>query len=569
MKKTLLAIALLFLPAVLQAAALPDAPKVDLNFNRYYNYEELTGALKQLQTAYPKLATLESVGKSYQGRDIWVMIINNPDTGPLLEKPAYYMDGNIHGNEIQASEACLYTLWYLLTNYGKGERVTKLVDRAAFYIIPCVNVDGRAYFFAKPNTSSTSRSGQRPIDDDRDGLFDEDPPDDLDGDGSITMMRIKDPAGRFKPDPEDPRLMIQAEPGEEGGWDLLGMEGIDNDDDGLINEDPAGGYDLNRNWGYNWMPEYVQGGAGEYPLSQPESRAINEFLLKHPNICAGTAGHNNGGMILRGPGAKNLGQFLPTDVRVYDYLGRRGEKTLRQFKYLISYKDLYTTYGDFDSHLHGLFGVYAFTIEHLPDSWEDITGDNKVDDKEQLKFDDYLRQGEGFKEWKPYKHPLYGDIEIGGWTKMTQRPTPVFMLADECHRTASFAILNAESMPLLKFREVKVEKLGGGLFKVTATVVNEQVIPTRSSQAQRDNIGRPDFAIIAGSGLQVVTGGELRDKYRGIVEPQYKNPSMLRVPSLAGQSEIALQWLVRGTGGAKLTFNSLKGGLIEKTVELK
>ena len=569
MKKYILAVVLVLIPAFLQAAVLPDAPKVAIDFNSYHTYEQLTDILKKLAEAYPELATLESVGKSYQNRDIWVLTINNPDTGPMLTKPAFYMDGNIHGNEVQASEACLYTLWYLLTNYDKMERVTNVVDRAAFYFIPCVNVDGRSYFLEQPNNPSSSRSGQRPVDDDRDGLFDEDGYDDLDGDGSITMMRIKDPAGRMKPDPEDPRMMIMAEPGKPGGWELLGMEGIDNDEDGRINEDPPGGYDLNRNWGYNWMPEYVQFGAGEYPMSHPESRVINEFLLKHPNIIAGTAGHNSGGMILRGPGAKNMGQFSPMDVRVYDYLGKRGEQVIPGYKYLVAYKDLYTTYGDFDSYLHGTFGAYAFTIEHFTDSWEDITGDGEVDDKERLKFDDYLRHGEGFKEWKPYKHPLYGDIEIGGWTKMTQRPTPEFMLAQECHRTAAFIIFHAESMPLLKFRDVKVESVGGGLFRITAAVSNEQVIPTRSAHMVRSNIGRPDFAVISGSNIEVVSGGEVSDKYRGIIEPQYKDPARLRVRALNSQSDVILQWLVRGRGSATLTYNSLKGGLIEKTLDLR
>ena len=568
MKKTILAIALLLIPVLLPAAEIPGGPKVELNFNRYYNYEQLTEALTQLAEAYPELAKLESLGKSYKGRDIWVLKINNPKTGSDLDKPAVYMDGNIHGNEVQAGEVTLYTAWYLLENHGKAERITKLVDRAAFYFIPSVNVDGRAYWFDEPNSPSSSRSGQRPVDDDRDGLFDEDGPDDLDGDGSITMMRKKDPAGRFKPDPEDPRVMIAAPQGEPGGWDLLGLEGIDNDDDGVINEDPTGYYDLNRNWGYNWMPEYVQSGAGEYPLSHPESRAVNDFLMAHPNIITGYALHNNGGMILRGPGAKNLGQYSPMDVRVYDYLGKRGEQMIPGYRYMIAYKDLYTTYGDFDSYLHSTFGAYAFVIELYADEWEDITGDKEADEKERLKFDDYLRQGEGYKEWKPYNHPLYGEIEIGGWTKFTQRPTPEFMLAQECHRNASLVIISAEAMPLVSFGDVKVEKLGG-LFKVTAVVRNEQVMPTRMSDAVGHNIGRPDFAILSGSNAKVLTAGTVQDKYRGIVEQQAKDPARLRVNSLGGQSEVTLQWLVQGGGKMTLRYDSLKGGKLVREIELK
>lgn len=562
---TLVLLAVLATPIMAQ----PSNPKVEIRFNRYYDYDELSSLLKQLSEAYPELAKLESVGKSYQDRDIWVMTINNEKTGPELHKPAFYMDGNIHGNEIQAGEVCLYTIWYLLSNYGEMERVTKLVDRAAFYFIPIVNPDGRAYWFAKPNTPSSSRSGQRPVDDDRDGLFDEDGPDDLDGDGNITQMRKKDPAGRYKPDPEDPRLMILAKDEEPGGWVILGSEGVDNDGDGRINEDPTGYYDLNRNWGYNWMPSYIQSGAGEYPFSHPESRAINRFLLSHPNILAGQALHNSAGMILRGPGAKNRGQYLPGDIRVYDFLGKRGEQIIPGYKYLIGYKDLYTTYGDFDTYLHYNVGAYAFTMELYKSNWEDITGDGKIDQKERLKFDDYLRHGEGFKEWKPYKHPTYGEIEIGGWSKFTGRPTPEFMLPEECHRNASFVIFHAENLPELGFREVSVDKLGGGLFKVTAVVVNARVIPTRTSQAQKDRVGRPDFALISGAGIEVLSGGKVTDKYRGVVEPQEKDPMRLKISRLNGMSEERLQWVVRGKGKAKVVYDSQKGGRIEKEIKLK
>ena len=141
------------------------------------------------------------------------------------------------------------------------------MDRNTHYIIPVVNVDGRAHFFEDGNTPHSNRSIRIANDDDNDGLFDEDNSDDLDGDGSICQMRIKDPFGNMKTDPEDPRLMVRVKPGEKGEWTVLGYEGIDNDGDGRINEDGEGYLDPNRNWGYNWMPDYVQRGAGKFPLS--------------------------------------------------------------------------------------------------------------------------------------------------------------------------------------------------------------------------------------------------------------------------------------------------------------
>ena len=222
--------------------------------------------MKALNTAYPKLTTLDQVGKSEEGRIIWALTINNPATGEPLSKPGVYADGNIHGNEIQAGEVCLYLANRLLTEYGKLKDITQVVDRNAFYIIPVVNVDGRAHFFEDGNTPSSNRSIRIAVDDDRDGLLDEDGPDDLDGDGSITNMRMRDTLGRMRSDPQEPRLMVPVKPGEQGEWTVLGEEGIDNDGDGRLNEDAEGFLDGNRNWGFNWEPPYVQRGAGNYPF---------------------------------------------------------------------------------------------------------------------------------------------------------------------------------------------------------------------------------------------------------------------------------------------------------------
>ena len=115
-----------------------------LAFNRLYNYPDLVAALQQLEGAHPGLLRLTSVGKSVEGRDLWCMVINNPATGADRTKTAMYVDGNIHGNEIQAGEACLYLIWYLTENYGRVPSIKRLVDERAFYVIPTVNPDGRA-----------------------------------------------------------------------------------------------------------------------------------------------------------------------------------------------------------------------------------------------------------------------------------------------------------------------------------------------------------------------------------------------------------------------------------------
>ena len=120
--------------AVPPATAQEHVPsKVDIAWNRFYDYEEFTQLLHQLVEAYPELLSLQSIGQSEQGREMWVVTLNNPKTGPDTDKPAMWIDGNVHGNEIQAAETVIYSIWYLTKSFGKVDQLTELIDRTAFY----------------------------------------------------------------------------------------------------------------------------------------------------------------------------------------------------------------------------------------------------------------------------------------------------------------------------------------------------------------------------------------------------------------------------------------------------
>jgi hypothetical protein len=199
----------LMLSVLIIGSSFGQKVEIPLRFDKYYTYNEVVEAVKSLNKAYPELTKAVVVGKSEENREIWALEINNPKTGPANEKPGVYVDANIHGNEIQAGEVALYFADYLLKNYGKLADVTKNIDRNAFYIVPVVNVDGRYHFMAGGNTPNSNRSIRIPRDDDRDGLFDEDMYDDLDGDGNICQMRKKVDGGNYKLDSEDPRIMVR------------------------------------------------------------------------------------------------------------------------------------------------------------------------------------------------------------------------------------------------------------------------------------------------------------------------------------------------------------------------
>jgi hypothetical protein len=110
-----------------------DSRKVNLSFNHYYDWEEMEQALRTLEKAYPKFLKLNTAGKSWLGRELWYMTINNPDTGDELSKCAMYIDANIHGNEVQGGEIGLYTIWYLMENYNFNDGIKQLVDERVFY----------------------------------------------------------------------------------------------------------------------------------------------------------------------------------------------------------------------------------------------------------------------------------------------------------------------------------------------------------------------------------------------------------------------------------------------------
>jgi hypothetical protein len=560
-----------------------DKITVPLRFDHYYTYEQVGEALRALHEAYPALTTIDVVGKSEEGREIWAMTVNNPKTGAAIDKPGVYADGNIHGNEIQAAEVCLAFLNGLLMRYGNNDQVTRLVDHNSYYVIPVVNVDGRYHFFHDPNTPSSSRSVRIPKDDDRDGLVDEDGPDDLDGDGNICTMRKKDPFGRFKTDPEEPRLMVPVKPGEKGEWTILGEEGIDNDGDGRLNEDPEGYVDGNRNWAYNWAPPYVESGAGDYPFEAAGMRAIAKYMMDRPNIIVVYAFHNNGGMYLRGPSTKAEGVMNAGDVAVHDVLGKAAEKIVPGYRYLISWKDLYPTNGDFTDFSYNIIGAYSFTGELFMPETETYRGasekapeaaggmefmESPQQERERLKFNDNVVQGDLYRPWKPFKHPQYGDIEIGGWVKMSSRLPHPFMLNDLVFRNASAVMFAASQTPDISMEVFAVQPIGDGLYKVRVRLANAQAIPSMTFAAVQNKLFPRDVLKVSGPAVKVVAGGPLVDAYLDRVEYKTYRPEiqMLQVP---GNGKAEFQFLISGKGIVTFAYTSRKAGKLTKTVELK
>ncbi len=555
--------------------------KFDIAFNRYYDEPELIDICRKLVAAYPELASMEEIGRSVQGRPLYAITINNPKTGPDRAKPAMYIDGNIHGNEIQAAEVVVYTAWYLLSGYGQVPALTKLVDESAFYLIPIANPDGRAFWFREANTSSTSRGGQKPTDNDRDGTADEDGPDDLDGDGSITTMWRRDPNGSHKRSETDPNVMLPVTPEvnadgtiRRGEWSMAGSEGIDNDGDGQINEDGPGGYDPNRNWPGGWQPNHVQEGAGTYPLSLPESAAVARFIEARPNIAAGQSYHNTGGMILRGPGTQEReSAYGQRDRASYDAIATAGEAMLPFYRKMVIWSDLYTVHGGFVNYLAETLGVVSFTNELWTDSRIMQSGSGPNEEQSKLWRESVLF-GQTRAPLKEVEHPSLGTILVGGSTKYGSRIPPPFMAEEEHHRNFAFTMFHAAQMPKLRFADIRITELatqaGAGLWQIDVEVANDRLIPTRTERAASKAIGQPDR--LALTGAKVLAAGLPRNRFDRAMSEQRYRPATLEVEEgISGRGSRFFRFLVEGKAGEAigLSYVAEKASPITMSMELR
>ena len=164
-----------------------------LEYDHFYRYDELGAFLHALAAEFPALLAVESIGKSFQGRDIWLATLTNTATGSHSDKPALWLEANIHATELTGSHAALHLVERLVTGYGHDERVTRALDTRCFYVVARLNPDGAEHVMQAG--AGAIRSSVRPYPrlDQRDGLIEGD----VDGDGRVLTMRVPDPNGAW------------------------------------------------------------------------------------------------------------------------------------------------------------------------------------------------------------------------------------------------------------------------------------------------------------------------------------------------------------------------------------
>jgi murein tripeptide amidase MpaA len=549
----------------------------------YYTYDVLTKLLHELVEAYPHLARIESIGKSFEGRELWLVTLTNKETGPDLEKPAYWIDGNTHAGEVTGSTVVLYTIWSYLTQYSSDEKVRRLLDRSALYILPRISVDGAERYLTTPY-SMRSSTRPYPYEDEREGFY----PEDIDGDGQILTMRFQDPNGAWKCSDKDPRIMRRREIDEEGGvyYSLLDEGLIRNYDGFTIPIAPRReGLDINRNYPFQWEPEGTQSGSGPYPLSEPETHAEAEFWRSHPNISGFVTHHTHSGVLLRPYSTQADEAMPPEDLDIFKLLGERGTQetgypnisTFHGFRY----GPTDVTHGAMDDYAYDHFGWFGFTTElwDMPTTAGVAPRDfipwmrwhPEEDDLKLMRWNDEEMNGEAFEDWRPFDHPQLGPVEIGGWKmKLYEQNMPLKYLADACEKHSRFTLSHASLNPYIGIRNLLVEPQGGDVYRVIVVIENNGFLPTYTSKkALERKAVRPievelslpeEASIVAGPRYQEI--GHLEGRSNKIWSDfSYSTPT---------DNRCKREWAIKAPQGTtiELTIRSQRAGVIHKSFVL-
>jgi murein tripeptide amidase MpaA len=559
----------------------------EVRFDTYYRYEDLTRILQGYAQEYPHLVRLESAGQSYEGRDIWVVTITNVETGEDRDKPAFWVDGNIHASEVSPSSACLYLINHLVMGYGSDPDVTRCLDTRAFYVCPRLNPDGAELALAdKPRII---RSSTRPY------PYDEEPigglvKEDVDGDGRMLMMRIPDPNGPWKVSAEDPRLLVRRDPIETGGqyYRLLPEGRIEDYDGALIRMRPnKEGLDLNRNFPINWRQEYEQPGAGPYPTSEPEIHTSTQFIARHPNITGGVAFHTWSGVLLRPYGDQSDEALPAEDLWTYQKLGEKGTE-ITSYPAISVYHDFRyhprkVITGTFNDWLYDQVGAFGWVVEiWSPQQQAGIEGYDYIDwdrehpvedDLKLLKWSDEVLEGKGYADWYPFDHPQLGKVELGGWDYLYafRNPPPAF-LEKEIAPFADWLVWHLLISPRVELYDVDVKALGQNAYRVRLVVHNTGWLPTYVTKRALDKkLVRGvmcEIDLPEGASLE---SGELRQEV-GQLEGRAYKPSVPGgfSPGDPTEDRAKVEWVVRAPGGgsAKLVARHERAGVVKVEVEL-
>ena len=559
--------------------------KTTFQYDHYYKYDELEKNLKYFSDKYPELCDLESICVTEENRNVYAMTITNKKTGAALDKPAFHIDGNTHAGEVTGSMAAMHAIDVLLTGYGEDKVITKILDRMTIYVVPRISPDGAETYLTTPYSI---RSVNRVHNPENGGIRSED----LDGDGVIRMMRIPTPYGAWKKDKDDSGIMAKRDPGDADGdfYDIYvegNFEAFDGDEN-LKEKKEDWSLDFNRNYPYGWFPENRQAGAGKYPLSNPETKAMADWIIEHPNIGGVSTNHTSGGIILYPPGTRPSTAVSKKDINQFIEIANMGKEELG-YEPLNIYDSFIadpTNYdsGAFDDWCYQSQGIVAYTVElwdlakrvGVPLAWNARNKESAQDElKRFVACMKWVKENapEYYEDWKPFHHETFGDVEIGGFNfKFSQQNPPESFLNGVLEQMTRFMIRFAQSMPRLTIDTLTSEKVSDDIYKVTAVVGNLGYLPTNlTEEAKKLNISKEVEVTISGgkviSGLEKTKIGNLEGygststgtNFYGNISTDYN-----------AKARKKLTWVVQAKSGTEITVSCAqeKSGKASKTITL-
>ncbi len=557
-------------------------------FDRYPRFEELTGWLQQFAVEYPDLVELTTIGNSHEGRELWLLTVTNRASGPAGDKPALWLDGNIHATEVTASVALVHLVHRLCTGYGTDVRITRALDTRTFYIVPRLNPDGAELALSEVPSVVRSTTRPWPIAEQLDGLI----PADIDHDGRQLQMRVVDPNGMWKPYVTDPRLLIARDPDEDGPgpYYRLLTEGRVQNYDGLRvpTAQRLAGIDSNRNFPAAWTRKVPggAGGGGDFPGSEPEIAALLRAVTDRPNICGYFAYHTFAGYHLRPFCDQPDSAYPADDLWAYEALGERATaitgypcvSTWHGFRYHPS--EIIT--GVSTDFMYGHLGVFAWVTEFWnPLAAAGLDGRHPIDWYRDHPLDDELQLlawvddnvVDGYVDWYEYDHPELGTVELGGWhvAKVFRNPPP-HLLEAEVAPHSELALFQALSSPLLRHRTTVVERIGNGCWRVRVAVENSGWMPTNVTQRAIDQgVVQPLVArALLPSGAKLAGGTERVEL--GQLSGRALHTSAMRQFSTADPStDVGVaEWIVEAPVGTsfEVEFCHDRAGRVTTTITL-
>ncbi|MBE0696435.1 MAG: carboxypeptidase [Anaerolineaceae bacterium] len=555
-----------------------------MNFNHYYTNEELESVLKNWAASYPNLISLSQIGTSYEKRPIWLVTLTNQQIGSDRNKPAVWLDANIHATELAGTTTVLYFLQHVLENYGTDNRVTRQIDTVTFYVVPRINPDGAAA--AMDSNPRYLRSGVRPYpwEEMDEGLHVQD----IDGDSQILQMRIPDPNGDWKTSDQDARFMVKRSPEDfEGEFYRLLPEGLVKNYDGyqIKVARPIAGLDFNRNFPFEWRPENEQQGAGPFPTSEPEIDAVVRFVADHKNISIALTFHTFSRALLRPFSTKADESMDPADLELYKTIGAIGTR-ITGYRNVSTFHDFtyhpkYVSTGAFDDWAYDQLGAFAFTVELWDLPTEAGIKDRSLihwfskhpveEDLQILKWVDENVGPDGYVQWRPFYHPQLGEVELGGWNTMfTWRNPPPALMEKEAERHTPFILSLADLLPQVSLHTLEAKQLNEKTWSITLVVENNGYLATYTSQQTKNRlIARPMVAELTLAVGKILVGKERTEI--GHLEGRSNKEGVSSVFGLSPTDNRGIvHWVVECPKGSTINIAVLseRGGKVSRSLIL-